>query len=108
MALEQERALATDSKLLGVFHLLFNDWQPRTIHERYALAKPGVLKLVLRLEKLKLFMAPAAPHRAPRRGAERDGGARRVMPAAGRRQTIGMALGIRPYVVSWAMGLKPR
>ena len=24
------------------------------------------------------------------------------------RETIGMALGIRPYVVSWAMGLKPR
>jgi hypothetical protein len=24
------------------------------------------------------------------------------------RETIGMALGIRPYVVSWAMGLSPR
>ena len=24
------------------------------------------------------------------------------------RETIGMAVGIRPYVVSWAMGLKPR
>jgi hypothetical protein len=24
------------------------------------------------------------------------------------RETIGMALGIRPWVVSWAMGLKPR
>jgi hypothetical protein len=27
---------------------------------------------------------------------------------SGERETIGMALGIRPYVVSWAMGLRVR
>ena len=31
MTLEQEKALAGDSKLLGVFYLLFNDWQPADI-----------------------------------------------------------------------------
>jgi len=27
---------------------------------------------------------------------------------SGQRETVGMALGIRPYVVSWEMGLKTR
>lgn len=167
MTLEQEKALAADSKLLGVFYLLFNDWQPATIQEHYALSKPELLKLVLRLDKLKLV--ELLPHdkvrlRVPKTlRLRRDGPIRRThgpavvaqflegefdklgglfrfevrelsrasmallqrrierlaaelnelaeidayLPARSR-ETIGMALGIRPYVVSWAMGLKSR
>ena len=54
MTVEQEKALASDSKLLGVFYLLFNDWQPADILERYVLTKAETLKLVLRLERLGL------------------------------------------------------
>src|SRR4029079_12107011 len=43
-----------DSKLLGVFYLLFNDWQPDDIHTRYVLSRAEVLRHVLRLEKLGL------------------------------------------------------
>lgn len=167
MTLAQEEALAADPKLLGVFYLLFNDWQPADIHARYALAKAEVLKLVLRLEKLglvellphdkvKLRLPKTArlrrdgPIRA-RHGAavvasfvqgdfDAAGGifrfevrelsrasvavlARRLERIAaefneaaeldsylpsGERETVGMAVGIRPYVVSWAMGLEPR
>ena len=167
MTLEQEKALAADSRLLGVFYLLFNDWQPATIQERYALSKPEVLKLVLRLEKLKLLeLLPRDKVRlkVPKTlRLRRDGPIRRThgpavvaqfldgdfdklgglfrfevrelskastallqrrierlaselnelaeldayLPAR-ERETIGMALAIRPYVVSWAMGLKSR
>jgi len=167
MTLEQEKTLAADPRLLGVFYLLFNDWQPQTIHERYALTKPEVLKLVLKLEKLKLLeLLPRdkVKLRVPKSlRLRRDGPVRRTPGAAvvagfmegdfeklgglfrfevrelskasvallqrridrlaaevnemaeldaylpaGQRETIGMALAIRPYVVSWAMGLKPR
>src|SRR5690348_12469356 len=37
MTVAQEQALAADSRLLGVFYLLFNDWQPDDILERYVL-----------------------------------------------------------------------
>ena len=167
MTLEQERALAADPHLLGVFYLLFNDWQPDEIHDRYVLTKPEVLQLILKLERLKLV--DVMPHdkvrlRVPKslrlrrdgpiRGAhgksvvasfiqgdfQELGGLfrfevrelskasvallqRRIERLAaefnemaevdsylpsGERETIGMALGVRPYVVSWAMGLKPR
>ena len=167
MTIEQEKSLAADPRLLGVFYLLFNDWQPADIHQRYQLAKAEVLKLVLKLEKLGLV--DLMPHdkvrlrvprtlRLRREGPIRDrhghaivesfigvdfnraGGlfrfevrelskasvallTRRLerlaaefnemaeldsyLPSS-QRETIGMALGIRPYVVSWAMGLKPR
>ena len=167
MTREQEKALAADSKLLGVFYLLFNDWQPVDIHERYTLTHAEVLKHVLQLERLGLVeLLPQDKVRlrvpktlrlrrdGPIRAAhgksvvatfiqadfEEGGGlfrfeVRELSKASvallqrrldrlatefneiaeldsylpsDQRETIGMALGIRPYVVSWAMGLKPR
>ena len=167
MSREQEKALAADSRLLGVFYLLFNDWQPDDIHERYTLTRAEVLKHVLQLDRLGLV--ELLPHdkvklRVPKTlRLRRDGPIRaahgksvvatfiqadfeetgglfrfevRELSKASvallqkkldrlatefneiaeldsylpsdQRETIGMALGIRPYVVSWAMGLKPR
>lgn len=167
MTLAQEQALAADSKLLGVFYLLFNDWQPGDILDRYALTRPELLKLVLRLDRLGLV--DLMPHdkvklrvpktlRLRREGPIRRTHGKSVVAAfiqadfdeagglfrfevrelskasaallarrlervatefnelaeldsylpSGQRTTIGMALGIRPWVVSWAMGLKPR
>jgi DNA-binding Xre family transcriptional regulator len=167
MTVAQEQALAKDSKLLGVFYLLFNDWQPADIHERYALTRAEILKLVLQLERLGLV--ELLPHdkvrlkvpktlRLRRDGPIRGAHGRSVVASfiqadfaeagglfrfevreltrasvavlqrklerlavefneiaeldsylpSDQRETIGMALGIRPYVVSWAMGLKPR
>lgn len=167
MTREQEKALAADSRLLGVFYLLFNDWQPDDIHERYTLTRAEVLKRVLQLDRLGLV--ELLPHdkvklRVPKTlRLRRDGPIRaahgksvvatfiqadfeetgglfrfevRELSKASvallqrklerlatefneiaeldsylpsdQRETIGMALGIRPYVVSWAMGLKPR
>lgn len=167
MTIEQEKTLAADSRLLGVFYLLFNDWQPADIHERYVLTRAEVLRHVLQLEKLGLV--ELLPHdrvklRVPKTlRLRRDGPIRRAhgktvvatfiqadfdevgglfrfevrelseasvallqrrierlaaefnemaeldsyLPSD-RRTTIGMALGIRPYVVSWSMGLKSR
>lgn len=167
MTVAQEQALAGDSKLLGVFYLLFNDWQPDDIHARYTLSRAEVLRHVLRLEKLGLV--DLMPHdkvklRIPKSvrlrqdgpisrahgksvvttfisaDFEQSGGLfkfevrelsaasaallqRRLERLAAefneiaeldsylpsdQRETIGIALGIRPYVVSWAMGLKLR
>ena len=167
MTIAQEQALAADSKLLGVFYLLFNDWQPDDIHARYTLSRAEVLRHVLRLEKLGLV--DLMPHdkvklRIPKSvrlrhdgpishahgesvvttfinaNFDQSGGLfrfevrelssasaellkRRLERLAaefneiaeldsylpsGQRETIGMAVGIRPYVVSWAMGLKAR
>lgn len=167
MSVEQERVLAADSKLLGVFYLVFNDWQPDDIHERYLLTKAEVLRHVLRLERLGLVellpkdrvrLAVPKTLRLRRDGPIRRAHGRSVVASfiqadfdeAGglfrfevrelskasvallqrrierlaaefnemaeldsylpseQRETIGMALGIRPYVVSWEMGLEPR
>jgi DNA-binding Xre family transcriptional regulator len=167
MTREQEKVLAADSKLLGVFYLLFNDWQPDDIHERYLLTRAEVLKHVLQLDRLGLV--ELLPHdkvklrvpktlRLRRDGPIRASHGKSVVATfiqadfqetgglfrfevrelskssvallqkkldrlaiefneiaeldsylpSDQRETIGMALGIRPYVVSWAMGLKPR
>lgn len=167
MSVAQERALAADSQLLGVFYLLFNDWQPDDIHARYTLTRAEVLKHVLRLEKLglvELHPKDKVKLRVPKTLRLRRGGPirgthgrsvvanfieadfheagglfrfevrelsrasvvllqRRIERLAtefneiaeldsylpsGQRETVGMALGIRPYVVSWEMGLKTR
>ena len=167
MTVEQEKALAADPRLLGVFYLLFNDWQPDDVHARYRLTRAEVLKLVLRLAKLGLVdllpkdkvklrvpkslrLRRDGPVRARHGPAivasfvdgdfEKAGGlfrfeVRELSPASvallmrrldrlaaefnemaeldsylpsGQRKTIGMALGIRPYVVSFAMGLEER
>lgn len=167
MTVAQERSLAADPKLLGVFYLVFNDWQPAEILERYVLTRAELVKRLLELDRLRLvdllpndrvklrvpktlrlrrdgpirqahgrrvvsdfvladFDAPHALFRFEVRElskasvallqrrlerlaaefnelAELDG----YLPAR-ERQTTGMALGIRPWVVSWAMGLEPR
>ena len=36
----QESALASEPRLMGVFYLLFNDWQPAQILARYELSEP--------------------------------------------------------------------
>jgi len=167
MSIEQEKILASDSKLLGVFYLCFNDWQPDDILERYVLSKAELLRLLLRLEKLGLVEVMPGDKvklRVPKSlRLRRDGPVRRShgrhvvasflqadFASAGglfrfevrelskasfvtmqrrlervaaefnelaeldsylpsdQREGIGMALGTRPWVVSWAMGLKPR
>ena len=167
MSVAQEQELARDSKLLGVFYLVFNDSQPEDIHERYTLTRAEVLKHVLRLEKLGLVellpkdrvrLAVPKTLRLRRDGPIRRAHGKSVVASfiqadfdeAGglfrfevrelskasvallqrrierlatefnemaeldsylpseQRETIGMALGVRPYVVSWEMGLKPR
>ncbi len=167
MSMHQERELAADPRLLGVFYLAVNDWQPHDMLERYVFTRAELLKLLLRLEKLGLvdlmpndrvrlrvpktlrlrrdgpihhahgrsvvgdfvlaeFDEPGALFRFEVRElshasmallqrrleriaaefnelAELDG----YLPS-GERQSIGMAVGIRPWGVSWAMGLEPR
>lgn len=167
MTLAQEKALAADSKLLGVFYLLFNDWQPADIVKHYVLTQAQIVKLALRLERLGLV--EMMPHDKVRLRVQKTLRLRRHGPvrlvhgpaviadfmdahfdkAGGlfrfevrelsqatiallqkridrlatemnelaeldaylppeQRETVGMALAIRPYVVSWAMGLEPR
>ena len=167
MTIEQEQILAKDSKLLGVFYLVFNDWQPADIFQRYVLTKAELVKLLLRLEKLGLIEVMPGDKvklRVPKSlRLRRDGPIRRAhgrhvvasflqadFASAGglfrfeirelskasfitmqrrlervaaefnelaeldsylpseQREGIGMAVGTRPWVVSWAMGLKPR
>ena len=167
MSIEQEQVLAADSKLLGVFYLVFNDWQPDDIYERYVLTRAEILRLVLRLEKLglvELLPGDKVKLRVPkslrlrREGPVRRAHGRHVVASflqadfaqagglfrfeirelskasfvtmqrrlervaaefnelaeldsylpSDQREGIGMALGTRPWVVSWAMGLKPR
>jgi len=167
MSIEQEKVLAADSKLLGVFYLVFNDWQPDDIFERYVLTRAEIVKLLLHLDKLGLVEVMPGDKvklRVPKTlRLRRDGPIRRAhgrhvvasflqadfAEAGGvfrfeirelskasfvtmqrrlervaaefnelaeldsylpsdQREGIGMALGTRPWVVSWAMGLKPR
>jgi transcriptional regulator with XRE-family HTH domain len=51
----QEQALAADRKLLGVFYLLFNDWQPAEIIARYELTQAECIRLLARLDRLGLI-----------------------------------------------------
>jgi transcriptional regulator with XRE-family HTH domain len=51
----QEHALAAEPQLMGVFYLLFNDWQPARILERYELGAPGLTRLLARLDRLGLI-----------------------------------------------------
>jgi transcriptional regulator with XRE-family HTH domain len=50
----QETALAADPRLLGVFYLLYNDWQPAEIVKRYELTLPACVTLVAKLARLDL------------------------------------------------------
>jgi DNA-binding Xre family transcriptional regulator len=55
MSIEQETALAADPRLLGVFYLVFNDWQLTDIIEHYELTKAEAIKLLAQLDRLKLI-----------------------------------------------------
>jgi len=51
----QEHALASEPRLMGVFYLLFNDWQPAQILARYELNDAELTKLLLKLDRLQLI-----------------------------------------------------
>ncbi|MBI3716851.1 MAG: helix-turn-helix transcriptional regulator [Betaproteobacteria bacterium] len=163
----QEEALAADPRLLGLFYLVFNDWQVDAILDAYEIGKPDLTKLLLQLDKLGLIELGANDHvrlkvpkslRLQRNGAIRRAHGKSVVSdflqadfvAEGgyfkfefrelsrtsvthlerklerlaqelheladidsylpteQRQTIGMALGIRPWVMSWVTGIKKR
>src|SRR5688500_12821834 len=167
MTIAQEQVLAQDTKLLGVFYLVFNDWQPDDIYERYVLTRAELLRLLLRLDKLglvevmpgdKVKLRVPKSLRLRREGPIRRAHGRHVVASflqadfasagglfrfeirelskasfvtmqrrlervaaefnelaeldsylpSDQREGVGMALGTRPWVVSWAMGLKPR
>ena len=51
----QEQALASEPHLMGVFYLLFNDWQPAQILARYELAEAELTRLLAKLDRLQLI-----------------------------------------------------
>ncbi len=51
----QEHALASEPRLMGVFYLLFNDWQPAQILARYELSETDLTRLLLKLDRLRLI-----------------------------------------------------
>lgn len=167
MTVAQEEALAADPRLLGLFYLVFNDWQLADILENYQLTRAEALKLLLRLDRLGLVEVQPGDVlrlRVPKTvRLQPDGPIRRAhgksvvssflqvdfAQVGGRfrfefrelsrasfellqrrldrvatefnelaeldsylpsdqRTTIGMAVGIRPWTMSWVTGLKPR
>ena len=54
LTLVQEKSLAADPRLLGVFYLVFNGWQPDDIYKHYALTRAELVQLVLKLDRLGL------------------------------------------------------
>jgi transcriptional regulator with XRE-family HTH domain len=55
MTESQEQALASEPHLMGVFYLLFNDWQPPQILARYELADAELTRLLAKLDRLQLI-----------------------------------------------------
>lgn len=55
LTLAQEEALAADARLLTVFHLLANGWEPHEIQQRFSLSEVALVKLLARLDRLKLL-----------------------------------------------------
>ena len=51
----QEHALASEPHLMGVFYLLFNDWQPAQILARYELTPVELTRLLTKLDRLHLI-----------------------------------------------------
>ncbi|MCH8619232.1 helix-turn-helix transcriptional regulator [Undibacterium sp. TS12] len=51
----QEKNLADNPKLLGVFYLLLSQWQIGEITRQFAIAEPELLQLLMKLDKLKLI-----------------------------------------------------
>ena len=55
MSEEQEQALASEPNLMGVFYLLFNDWQPAQILARYELTEAELTRWLAKLDRLQLI-----------------------------------------------------
>ena len=55
MSEAQEHALALEPRLMGVFYLLFNDWQPSQILARYELTEAELTRLLVKLDRLHLI-----------------------------------------------------
>jgi transcriptional regulator with XRE-family HTH domain len=55
MSEAQEQALASEPHLMGVFYLLFNDWQPSQVLARYELTEVELTKILTRLDRLQLI-----------------------------------------------------
>ena len=55
MSEEQEQALASEPNLMGVFYLLFNDWQPAQILARYELTEAELTRWLTKLDRLQLI-----------------------------------------------------
>lgn len=51
----QETALAADTRLLMVFHLLCNDWQVDAIQQHFGLSASSVTRFLARLDRLRLI-----------------------------------------------------
>ena len=51
----QEQALASEPRLMGVFYLLFNDWQPAQILARYEITDAELTRLLVKLDRLQLI-----------------------------------------------------
>lgn len=55
LSIEQEQALAKDARLITVFHLLLHDWSAQQISREFAITEPEVIRLLAKLERLKLI-----------------------------------------------------
>lgn len=55
LTVAQEQALAKQPLLLGVFNLLYHEWQPAEILAHYDLAETECTKLLVRLDRLGLI-----------------------------------------------------
>lgn len=55
MTVEQERVLANDRKLLGVFYLLLNNWEMADIVGRYEISEPECIRLLVKLDRAGLI-----------------------------------------------------
>ena len=167
MTARQEEALVADARLLGLFYLLFNDWNVNAILETYDISKADCTKLLLQLDRLRLIelgVNNAVRLKVPRTLRLRLAGPirrlhgesavndflqanfadmggyfrfefRDLSPASvahlqrkldrlaqelhelaeldgylppDQRQTIGLALGMRPWTMSWVTGLKKK
>ena len=64
LSIAQEEALASNHRLLVIFHLLLNEWSIDEMVERYRISKREILGLMRRLHELRLIdmKAPGRPH----------------------------------------------
>jgi transcriptional regulator with XRE-family HTH domain len=51
----QEQALAAEPQLMGIFYLLFNDWQPAQVLARYELGEAELTRWLTALDRLQLI-----------------------------------------------------